>query len=135
VTAFVGAGDTGLQVTGGNLGVIVDAASKSFALVADGAVSLVGVSGFTMSGGGSVRINKLGTSINETLSTPAGNVVLNFPTTADVVELQGSVSLTVGNFITGSATLAVQKETSGDLTTVLVKASAVTAFLEPAQHR
>jgi hypothetical protein len=123
------AGGTGLQVSGGNLGVIVDTASKKFALVAGGAVSLVGITGFSVSGGGSVRINKLGSSLNETLSTPAGDVVLNFPTTADVLELQGSVSLAVGDFITGSATLAVQKETSADLTTLLVKASAVTAFL------
>jgi hypothetical protein len=124
VTAFVGAGGTGLQVSDGNLGVIVNTASKKFALVAGGTISLVGITGFSVSGGGSVRINKLGSSLNETLSTPAGDVVLNFPTTADVLELQGSVSLAVGDFITGSATLAVQKENSADLTTLLVKASA-----------
>jgi hypothetical protein len=33
------------------------------------------------------------------------------------------------SFITGSATIAVEKETSGDLTTLLVQASAATAFL------
>jgi hypothetical protein len=70
VTAFVGAGDTGLRVSGGNLGLIVNTDSKGFAAVAGGTVSLVGIQDFSISGSASVRINRLNAPVNETIRTP-----------------------------------------------------------------
>jgi hypothetical protein len=60
VTAFVGAGDTGLRLTDGSLGVIVNTSSKKFALVAGGSLALEGIDGFSVSGSAAVRINRLG---------------------------------------------------------------------------
>jgi hypothetical protein len=89
VTAFVGAGDTGFRVSSGNLGVILQTDSGKFALVADGTVALAGLSGFSASGSASVRINRLGESIDEAISTPGGDVDVNFPTADEVISLAG----------------------------------------------
>ena len=129
VTAFVGAGDTGLRLSGGNLGVVVDTASKKFALVAGGSISLEGISEFSVSGTASVRINKLGVPINETISTPAGNVDISFPGSAEVLQVSGTVGLTISDYIDASATISVEKQTSGDITNLRVLASNATAFL------
>ena len=128
-SAFVGAGDTGLRLSGGNLGVVVDTASKKFALVAGGSISLEGISEFSVSGTASVRINKLGVPINETISTPAGNVDISFPGSAEVLQVSGTVGLTISDYIDASATISVEKQTSGDITNLRVLASNVTAFL------
>ncbi|MGV2341515.1 MAG UNVERIFIED_CONTAM: hypothetical protein LVR18_48610 [Planctomycetaceae bacterium] len=72
---------------------------------------------FRCLGNGAVRINKLGESINETITTPAGDVEVKFDTTADVLRLSGSGSMAIADFISGSATLSVEKTTSGDTTT------------------
>ncbi|MFM8476698.1 MAG: hypothetical protein ACKOEO_13035, partial [Planctomycetaceae bacterium] len=129
VTAFVGAGDTGLRLTDGNLGVVVNTDTKKFAMVAGGNIALDGVTGFSLAGSGAVRINKLGAGIDETIATPAGDVQVKFDTAAEVLQLSGSASITIADFITGSATLNVEKTTSGDITTLAIQASAVTAFL------
>ncbi|HCP12342.1 MAG TPA: hypothetical protein DIT89_08415, partial [Planctomycetaceae bacterium] len=129
VTAFVGAGDTGFGVTNGSLGVVVDINSKKFALVANGTASLSGIAGVSVSGSGSVRLNRLGVPVLETISTPAGDVALNFPSNDDVTQLSGSITLDVSGFVGISATIAVEKTTTASSTTLIVQASAVTAFL------
>jgi 23S rRNA G2445 N2-methylase RlmL len=44
-------------------------------------------------------------------------VEVKFDTTADVLRLSGSGSMAIADFISGSATLSVEKTTSGDTTT------------------
>ncbi|MFN9037654.1 MAG: hypothetical protein ACK5YO_15240, partial [Planctomyces sp.] len=74
-------------------------------------------------------INTLGETVSETISTPAGDVTLNFPTTTEILQVSGSVSLNISDYVDASATITVKKETAGDLTHLKVTASDVTAFL------
>jgi hypothetical protein len=129
VTAFVGAGDTGLRLTGGNLGVVLNTNSKKYALVAGGSIALEGISGFSVGGSAAVRINTLGEAVNETISTPSGDVTVSFPTSAQVQQVSGSVSLSISDYVEASATITATKETVGNLTTLNVTASDATAFL------
>jgi hypothetical protein len=117
-----------LRISNGGLGVVVDTTTKKYAAVASGAVSLAGVDALQFSGSASVRINTLGTSINQTISTPGGDVIVSFPTSANVLQASGTVSLGVSDFVDASATINVEKVTSGDVTTLLVQSSNVTAF-------
>ncbi|MFN6027058.1 MAG: hypothetical protein ACK49E_23110, partial [Planctomyces sp.] len=71
----------------------------------------------------------LGETVSETISTPAGDVALNFPTTTEILQVSGSVSLNISDYVAASATITVEKETVGDLTHLTVTASDVTAFL------
>jgi hypothetical protein len=129
VTAFVGAGDTGLRLTGGNLGVVLNTNSKKYALVSGGSIALEGISGFSVGGSAAVRINTLGEAVNETISTPSGDVTVSFPTSAQVQQVSGSVSLSISDYVEASATITATKETVGNLTTLNVTASDATAFL------
>ncbi|MEI7702553.1 MAG: hypothetical protein WCK86_22355, partial [Planctomycetia bacterium] len=129
VTAFVGSGDTGLRLSNGNVGVVVDTTSKKYALVAGGTVTLEGIDAFEVSGSVAVRINKLGKAINQTITTPGGNVEVTFATAADVMQVSGTASLSISDFVDASATIVVEKTTQGDLSTLVVQASGVTAFL------
>jgi hypothetical protein len=129
VTAFVGAGDTGLRLTDGSLGVIVNTSSKKFALVAGGSLALEGIDGFSVSGSAAVRINRLGAAVDETITTPAGDVAVVFPSADEVLQVRGSVSLGISDFVDASATIIVEKSKSGDLTYLTVQATDVTAFL------
>jgi DUF4097 and DUF4098 domain-containing protein YvlB len=125
----VGSGDTGLRLTGGNLGVVVNTTSKKYALVAGGDVAIEGIDGFSISGGAEVRINKLGEAVNETITTPAGDVSVNFGTADDVLNVTGTVSIGISDFVDASASITVRKTTSGDLTHLTVQATNATAFL------
>ncbi|MGV2336693.1 MAG UNVERIFIED_CONTAM: hypothetical protein LVR18_22175 [Planctomycetaceae bacterium] len=129
VSAFVGSGDTGLRVSDGDLGVVVDSSSKKFALVAGGTVALEGITGFEVSGSAAVRINRLGSSVDQTIVTPGGNVVVSFPTAAEVLQVTGTASLSISDFVDATATITVEKVTAGDLTTLKVLATNVGAFL------
>jgi hypothetical protein len=129
VTAFVGAGDTGLRLTGGNLRAVVNTSSKKFALVAGGDLALEGIDGFSVSGSAAVRINELGAAVDETISTPAGNVSVVFPNADEVLQVRGTASLGISDFVDASATIVVEKTTAGDLTHLTVQATEVSAFL------
>jgi hypothetical protein len=89
VTAFVGTGNLGVRVTDGKLGVVVKTDTKKFAAVASGTAALEGVDGLTVTGTGSVRINKLGTSINETITTPSGDVTVKFDNGTEICRSVG----------------------------------------------
>ena len=99
VTAFVGSGDLGVRVTDGQLGVVVKTDTKNFAAVASGNAALEGVPGLTVTGSGSVRINKLGTAIDETISTPGGDVRVKFDDGTDVLQIRSSLSLQFESFV------------------------------------
>ncbi|MEI7700245.1 MAG: hypothetical protein WCK86_10635, partial [Planctomycetia bacterium] len=129
VTAFVGAGSTGLRVSNGTLGLVVDTATKKYAAVASGSITVENLDTFEVTGSGAVRINTLGTAIDRTIPVPGGNVVLSFPTTADVMQVSGTVSLGISDFVDATATINVEKVTTGDITKLLVQSSNVTAFL------
>ena len=57
-----------MLLSNGRIGLVQTGAG--YALVAEGDVSLVGISGVTISGHASVRVNTTGQAINRTLSIP-----------------------------------------------------------------
>ncbi|MGV2341328.1 MAG UNVERIFIED_CONTAM: hypothetical protein LVR18_47555 [Planctomycetaceae bacterium] len=129
VTAFVGTGNLGVRVTDGKLGVVVKTDTKKFAAVASGTAALEGVDGLTVTGTGSVRINKLGTSINETITTPSGDVTVKFDNGTEILQVRGSLNLQFQNFVYASGDFLLEKTQSGDLTTITLAASNLNAFL------
>ncbi|MFN9290907.1 MAG: hypothetical protein ACK6EB_22800, partial [Planctomyces sp.] len=118
-----------MRLTGGNLGLVVNTNTKKFALVADGSATLKGIDGFTVSGNAAVRINMLGTTVNETISTPAGDVAVVFSSAEEVQQVSGSVMLSISDFADASGTIVVEKTKAGPLTALTVRATDVTAFL------
>ncbi|MFM7919446.1 MAG: hypothetical protein ACKPJJ_04415, partial [Planctomycetaceae bacterium] len=54
---------------------------------------------------------------------------VSFPTSAQVQQVSGSVSLSISDYVDASATITATKETVGNLTTLNVTASDATAFL------
>jgi hypothetical protein len=129
VTAFVGNGDLGVNVTAGNLGAVIKTDTKKFAVVASGDAALQGVSGLTVTGGGSVRINKLGETINETISTPGGPVEVNFTSATDILQVRGTLNLQFQSFVYASGDFLLEKTQVSDLTTITLAASNLNAFL------
>ncbi|MFM8477004.1 MAG: hypothetical protein ACKOEO_14595, partial [Planctomycetaceae bacterium] len=130
INTFVGAGDSGISVTDGKLGAVVDAATGNFALVASGAVESQNITGLKVTGDdGTVRINLLGRGITETITTPAGDVVLDFANGDQLLRLEGPVSIEVAGFVDIDADVVVEKRISGDTTSLLVQATHASAFL------
>jgi hypothetical protein len=129
VTAFVGTGNLGVRVTDGKLGVVVKTDTKKFAAVASGTAALEGVDGLTVTGTGSVRINKLGTAIDETISTPSGDVTVKFDNGTDILQVRGTLNLQFQNFVYASGDFLLEKTQVSDLTTITLAASNLNAFL------
>ncbi|MFN9291339.1 MAG: hypothetical protein ACK6EB_24975, partial [Planctomyces sp.] len=111
------------------LGVVVKTDTKKFAAVASGNAALEGVNGLTVTGTGSVRINRLGEAITETISTPAGNVTVDFSATTDVTQIRSTLNLQFQNYAYASGDFLVEKTTVADLTTFTLAASNLNAFL------
>ncbi|MFN5899437.1 MAG: hypothetical protein ACK48Y_18070, partial [Planctomyces sp.] len=129
VTAFVGAGGSGIKVTDAKLGAVINTAAGKFALVAEGAVKEQNLTGLTLGGNAALRINTLGAAITQTISTPGGDVTIDFPNADQVLRVQGSVKIGVGGFVDAGGDLVVEKRVSGDNTALLIQASDVSAFL------
>ncbi|MFN5435851.1 MAG: hypothetical protein ACK5ES_14900, partial [Planctomyces sp.] len=129
VTAFVGAGGSGIKVTDAKLGAVINTAAGKFALVAEGAVKEQNITGLTLGGNAALRINTLGAAITQTISTPGGDVTIDFPNADQVLRVQGSVKIGVGGFVDAGGDLVVEKRVSGDNTALLIQASDVSAFL------
>ncbi|MFN5586718.1 MAG: beta strand repeat-containing protein, partial [Planctomyces sp.] len=129
VTAFVGAGGSGIKVTDAKLGAVINTAAGKFALVAEGAVKEQNLTGLTLGGNAALRINTLGAAITQTISTPGGSVTIDFPNADQVIRVQGSVKIGVGGFVDAGGDLVVEKRVSGDNTALLIQASDVSAFL------
>ncbi|MFN9287254.1 MAG: hypothetical protein ACK6EB_04230, partial [Planctomyces sp.] len=87
------------------------------------------VNGLTVTGTGSVRINRLGEAITETISTPAGNVTVDFSGTTDVNQIRSTLNLQFQNYVYASGDFIVEKTTVADLTTFTLAASNLNAFL------
>ncbi|MFM7070646.1 MAG: hypothetical protein ACKO38_02490, partial [Planctomycetota bacterium] len=115
VRAFMGTttsnGPIGLEVTNGNLGLVLK--NGKYALTTGGNVALVGLDGLEISGGFNVRANKLGTPINETISTPAGPVTVRFTSGASELTFGGNATLKVAGVFTLSGSVEVTKAASG----------------------
>ena len=104
----------GLLVTGATIGLVRTGSGESaaYALSASGAVQLIGLSGLTLGGTLSVRVNTLGTTVNESITVPGGApVIVAFgagegdTAGAEFVAIGGSLTLTVlGQSITGTFT-------------------------------
>ena len=90
---------------------------------------LEGVTGLTVTGTGSVRINKMGATVDETISTPAGDVAVKFDSATDVTQIRSTLNLQFQNFVYASGDFLVEKTTVGDLTTFKLAASDLDAFL------
>ncbi|MFN9042237.1 MAG: hypothetical protein ACK5YO_38475, partial [Planctomyces sp.] len=95
LNAFLGvnynaAGEFGVKVTNGQLGIVVQTDTAKFAAVASGNTALEGIDGLTVTGTGSVRINRLGATINETIATPTGSVLVNFDTNTNVTQIRST---------------------------------------------
>lgn len=133
VEAFLGVDrgtddEIGVELTNGQLGAVIDQPEDSesvYALVASGAAGLVGVEGLSLSGSIEARVNRLGSSIDEMISTPAGNVSVQFESADDVTEFGGTVALSVADFVDVEGSFGF--ELDGD--TVIAGVSGVNAFL------
>ena len=99
VTGFVGNGSLGVRLTDGDLGVVINTDTKKFAAVASGNAALEGVDGLTVTGAGSIRINKLGEAINQTITTPDGPVTLDFAGNTDITQVRSTLNLQFQNFV------------------------------------
>ena len=122
LTVFVGVGPAwladgsrnplarGLLVTGATVGVIRTGTgpSTAYAFIAQGAVQLIGLSGISLSGTLSVRVNTLGSTVSESIAVPGGDPVLvefvgGEGDAGDFVEIGGTLVLTaLGQTITGT---------------------------------
>ncbi|MFM8476957.1 MAG: beta strand repeat-containing protein, partial [Planctomycetaceae bacterium] len=129
VEGFVGSGNLGVRVTDGNLGVVIRTNTKKFAAVASGNVALEGVAGLTVTGAGSIRLNKLDEAISETISTPDGPVTLDFSSSADIQQVRSTLNLQFENFVYASGDFLLEKTQVSDLTTITLAASNLNAFL------
>ncbi|MFM8729115.1 MAG: hypothetical protein ACKON9_28770, partial [Planctomycetaceae bacterium] len=129
VTAQVGTSELGVKVTDGNLGVVIRTDTQKFAAVASGSAALEGVDGLTVTGTGSVRINRLGEAITATISTPAGNVTVDFAGTTDITQIRSTLNLQFQNYVYASGDFLVEKTTVADTTTFTLAASNHNAFL------
>ncbi|MFO0536348.1 MAG: beta strand repeat-containing protein, partial [Planctomyces sp.] len=129
ITAQVGADSLAVKVTNGQLGIVVQTDTAKFAAVASGNTALEGIDGLTVTGTGSVRINRLGATINETIATPTGSVLVNFDTNTDVTQIRSTLNLQFQNYVYASGDFLVEKTTVADLTTFTLAASNLNAFL------
>ena len=118
---------TGVLLTNGRIGLVQTGAG--YALVAEGDVSLVGISGITISGHASVRVNTTGQIVlKKTLSIPGS--------TADPIEVEFKTATVVKSFVVTNAQITVLGQTlSGNLSfesvdgVIAVAASNVTLAL------
>ncbi len=129
VSAFVGSGSIGAQLSSGKLGAVIATTGTSagkYALEASGTVALVGVSDLTITGMAAVEINKTGMPISRSIATQNGIVPIEFLTGVDVMRVVGSITLTVANFVSvaGDFTFELERETVGTTTTTQITAGA-----------
>ncbi|MFN9287137.1 MAG: hypothetical protein ACK6EB_03640, partial [Planctomyces sp.] len=85
--------------------------------------------GLTVTGTGSVRINRLGATINETIATPTGSVLVNFDTNTDVTQNRSTLKLQFQNYDYASGDSIDEKTNVASLKTRTLAASNLNAFL------
>ena len=123
LNATLAVGGVSLTINGASLGLVVlpgTSNNSTYALVANGGTdALTGVPGLSLSATGlSVRINNTGDDLTTrigttTLTTPTGSVSLDFTGlgTGTVKDIEGSITLTVANFVSLSGDFGFQQFT------------------------
>ena len=144
VDATLAVGGVSLTISDASLGVLMvsgaPGAKGTYALVANGGTDMLnGVTGLSLSASGlSVRINNTGvdpsTRMGATsISTPGGSVALDFSGlgTGVVKDIEGSITLTISNFVSLSGDFGFQQFTDAGTNTkeILVGAKNVNATL------
>lgn len=122
VDVFLGANrgtadETGVRVDAAKLGLVLrstkvageDWNPATYAMVAEGDASLVGVDGLTLSGSLAAQVNRMGAPVNETITTPGGDVEIQFDSADDVTQLEGTVTLGIDGFVHVSGSMAFRK--------------------------
>ncbi|MFM7427478.1 MAG: beta strand repeat-containing protein [Elainella sp.] len=111
VNAFVGSGATGLQVSDGRLGLVVERSGgvSKYAMNASGAASLLGVNGVTLSGEVALQVNRMG-AVDQMIATPNGSVAVVFaPEQNNLTQAVGNLSLGIDGFAALSGNFNIQK--------------------------
>jgi hypothetical protein len=108
------------QKTGGN----------TYAATGSGTASLLGYTNIlVLNGSLTVKINKTGAIIDESVLVGATPVAIKFDTTDDILGFYGTVTLDIVNFISINANLGFEKFVDGTTTKLLIGASDGTIFL------
>ncbi|MFN9290007.1 MAG: hypothetical protein ACK6EB_18210, partial [Planctomyces sp.] len=137
VTAFVGNSfgtpeAKGFRISSGKLGLVVLQQSPGsdalWAMTAGGTAEIIGVTGLTARGTVDLRINRFGGEIDETLTTPGGDVRVQFTSADPVTQVYGTATLVTpiseltGDFTIESTGIAPNRE-------LLIAAANVSAFV------
>ena len=129
--------DTGVRVTDGTLGLLVNKtgnAAATYALDASGSAALVGISGLTLGGSVEIRKNTTGPEVKQTtIATPGDDVTFSFSSSEGSLQsVGGALTLDVTDFVSVKGNFGFQKtsETKAGVTTsrLLVGVSELNAF-------
>jgi hypothetical protein len=137
VTAFVGnnfgaTNATGVELTGGKLGLVVLEKTASvqakYALAASGTTGLKGLSDFTLSGNLDLQVQRFGAAINETITVGSDSVIVKFDDATERTRLSGTITL--GTPVADlSGAFAVEATGASPDRRLFIAASGVTAFV------
>ena len=142
VTAFVGSGyesasETGIKITDGKLGLIINQTGTTpanYALNASGSAEIVGINDLTLEGILAVAVNRTGEAVDTIITLPSDEeVIVKFAENeGNITRIQGNANLNVADFVDISGEFFIEKQvTSGDSqqTQLLIAANDVTAFV------
>jgi hypothetical protein len=71
----------------------------------------------------------MGEAVNETITTPSGNVDVVFADGTDILQVRSTLNLQFENFVYASGDFLLEKTQVSDLTTITLAASNLNAFL------
>ncbi len=131
VSAFFGQGSTGVQITGGQLGLALvpaqGATASTYALFATGTAAITGVPDLTLSGTITARQNTTGATLDQTID----GVEIKFGSgEQNLTQIGGSLNLQVSSFVSLAGSFNIQNTPASGNTPamVLIGASNVSAF-------
>jgi hypothetical protein len=135
IDAFVGSEygtieAVGVELTDGELGLIIQ--NGKYAVKASGNTALIGIEELTLDGRLELQINRLGTSIDQTLTLPSGETIaVKFDDGVDLTRLQGNINLDVAGFAAVNGEFFVEKtyDVNTELTQLIIGANEVEAFV------
>ena len=136
IKVVLGAAETNLTVTDATLGLVVQGGNYAL-MAAAGTVTLNGVPDLTLGGNSLLVRIKHGldppslVGVPTQVPTSAGPVTLDFSGlgATDVMEIQGTATINVANFVSLSGTFSFSKQTTGTVTKILAGASGVSAYI------
>ncbi|MFN9916986.1 MAG: hypothetical protein ACK53L_30635, partial [Pirellulaceae bacterium] len=121
VNAFVGNGETGVQVNNAKLGMAVYTGG-TYALKASGTAALAGITGVTLTGTATLEVNKTSGAVNETIN----NVAIAFDSTqTNITKVSGSLQMDIAGFARLDGDFGFEKTANK----LLVGATNVNAFV------